>query len=108
MWCHPLPSRLLAASLLKQTDLSCAHPQTPVLQTCPPGVCHPLPGLECYLLATCPLAARLLKTARMVTPAHLLHLLPPGGNVGPGELLVAMVHRCVVGFPPGNWAWLRV
>ncbi|KAG1676391.1 hypothetical protein FOA52_001186 [Chlamydomonas sp. UWO 241] len=57
------------------------------------GVCHPLPGLEGYLLGRCTIARRLLVTARAVTPPHLAHLMPRGDTVGEGELLLALIHR---------------
>ena len=56
-------------------------------------MCHPYPGVEAYLVPMCDLTARLLKTARMVTPPHLMHLMRP--NIAPHELLLAIIHRCV-------------
>ena len=46
-------------------------------------------------MASCPLASRLLKTARLATPPDQAHLLPEGDCVNEGELLLAMIHRCV-------------
>eukprot|EP00983_Pelagomonas_calceolata_P101639 1158717-Pelagomonas_calceolata.AAC.1 len=55
------------------------------------GVFHPHDGVDCYVIPPSRLAQRLLKTARLVAPPQIVHLLPP--DVPPKELLLAMVYR---------------
>ena len=57
------------------------------------GVCHPLPGLEGYLLCSSPLARRLIKTVRLSLPSNLNQLINLGSDLGPHELLLVVVHR---------------
>ncbi|GFR47670.1 hypothetical protein Agub_g9414, partial [Astrephomene gubernaculifera] len=54
------------------------------------GLATPQGALEAYLVTRGGLAARLLKTARVVCPAHQLALLPE--DIGEDQLLLAMVH----------------
>jgi hypothetical protein len=58
------------------------------------GVFHPGPGLEAYLLPSSRLARRLLLTARLAAPPSRVHLL--AGDLGEGEMLLAVIHRCAV------------
>ena len=58
------------------------------------GVCHPLPGLEGYLLSSGSLARRLIKTVRMTLPSHSTRLIDRLGNdLSPNELLLVIVHK---------------
>lgn len=58
------------------------------------GVCHPLPGLEGYLVPSCTLTRRLIKTIRMTLPSYLTQLIDRiGNNIGPHELLFVIVHK---------------
>jgi hypothetical protein len=58
------------------------------------GVCHPLPGLEGYLLSSSSLARRLIKTACLTLPSQSNQLLDSlGKDIGSNELLLVIVHK---------------
>ncbi|GIM16151.1 hypothetical protein Vretimale_18805 [Volvox reticuliferus] len=62
------------------------------------GLATPQSQLEAYLVTRGPLAARLLKTARVVCPAHQMGMLPE--DIEEDQLLLAMVHPRTWEAPP--------
>jgi hypothetical protein len=86
----------LPAVRLTHPRLLCAHVQLvgQYASRGRTGVAAPSRDVEAYLLPTCPLSDRLLAAARGAAGPRLAELLP-GGEVGPSQLLLALIHRKV-------------